>query len=568
MLRSPPKAEPGTAVDTTDAASLEALSAATVRALSGDPHWRWHGHALHDAARSLAQRRAQVDGVALRLRWSDPHLHLQSMPEGDVASAMFELLEQLRVESLVPSHWPGMHRNLQARFHAWARDFEASGKVETDGGVLWLAVVVMAWSRLGGQAIADDLADRIEATRGQVGQALGQALQGLRRCRHDQRDYIVHARAISTWVARATQEVTPVSARTPSATVRPRRGQGARWLPAPAFLAATADTGFDDADTIARPPASAPYRVFTTAHDREMLAQETVRPPQRQAWRASLDADLARSGLNLHRLVRLCRAWLTQPAHEGWEGAHDSGTLDNQRLAQWLAHPLAHTLFRQPRTVRRSECAVSVLLDCSGSMKGHAPSLSVWVDFLSRALDRAEVAHEVLGFSTRSWHGGRARRDWQRQGAPDHPGRLNEVLHLVFKPLAWDWRRSKPGLAVLRHAEMFREGITGEALWWAAERLRAHPARKRVLLVVSDGGPMDTATQAHNDEGYLDRHCQQVLAQLERANDIAVCALGVGAHVQGLYRHHLRLDPAAPPSDAQLQAIVGLLARACATTRY
>ncbi len=551
---------------------LEERCGAALRALSGDPRLQWSSQTLYrdtthvplaavhqqDVPPTQADQRALMDGVALRLLHSDAALHQTSQPHSDVARLVFEMLEQFRVESLAPEQWPGVRRNLIARFERWSEAFEASGLLETDLGLLLFTIAVTAWSRLGAHPIRDDVTDLMETTRANIMPTLGSAFHGLRQCRHAQALFIPHARAISDWVAAAIQDAQQAH---PQKTVSKRRsGFSLRLMaqqpPAPEWPAPEAGSSRSWQASGQR------YRVFTTAYDRQISAQELVRPAHLKQLRAELDDDLTQAGLNLTRLVRQLRHLLARPQEDDWRFAQDSGQIDGARLARLVANPLEQSVFRDPRVHPVADCAVTVLLDCSGSMKAHARQISMLVDTLARALDLAGIPNEVLGFSTGAWHGGRAMRDWQRAGAPPLPGRLNELLHLVFKPHDAHWRQCRLGIAALRRADLFREGFDGEAVSWASDRLRQRAVRRRILLVVSDGCPMDTATHQCNDPHYLDQHLKHVLLALQRQADVQVCALGVGLDLGGFYHHRLAIDVSAPLNDALLQAVVGLLGQA------
>ena len=194
-------------------------------------------------------------------------------------------------------------------------------------------------------------------------------------------------------------------------------------------------------------------------------------------------------------------------------------------------------------------------------MKTYARPLSLLLDVLGRALEMAGASVEILGFSTQAWNGGRARRRWQRAGQPQFPGRLNERLHIVFKDGARPWRHARHGIAALRKPDIFREGIDGEAVEWACQRLRAKAAQRRILLVISDGCPMDTATHQANDEHYLDQHLRQVLAAQERMGGMKVCALGVGLDLGVFYRQRLAVDLQHDLDEALLFSVAEMLCK-------
>ena len=195
-------------------------------------------------------------------------------------------------------------------------------------------------------------------------------------------------------------------------------------------------------------------------------------------------------------------------------------------------------------------------------MKQHMDKLAPLVDVLTRALDMAGVATEVLGYTTNTWNGGRVMRDWRRAGKPAQPGRLNELCHMVFKDSGQPWRRSKPGLAALLKADIFRECVDGEALRWAAGRLRAQDAERRMLVVLSDGSPMDGATVLANDTHYLDRDLQHSARLLEREASISLCAVGLGLDLSAYFARSTVLDLQNQTVAQAMGDVLGLLARA------
>lgn len=552
--------------------AAQAWGGPLLRAMAGDASLQWSGQTLYrgttpvvlaaahqsDVPAGLADQRGLLDGAGLRLRLSDATLHARHLPGDPVERLVFELLEQLRVESLAPAEWPGVRANLHGRFMHWSQAFADSGLTESSLGILLFTVALTAWSRLGGHEPPEALSDLAEATRAALAGPLGPQWALLRRHRHDQQAFIAPALAVSRWVGesvRAAQQEAPRGAAGPR-----RRGSFAlplhfesQGLDAPPVALS--------GDSRAWAGSAHRYRVFTRAHDREAQAAELVRAAQLAEFRAQMDEELARSGLHAGRLARHLQQRLAVPRHDGWQFGLEEGRLDASRLAQRVSDPQQRAIFRDelPRPV--SNAAVAILLDCSGSMKAHARPLSLLVDLLGRALSMAGVPVDILGFSTQAWNGGRARRDWQRAGQPGIPGRLNERLHIVFKDAARPWRHARHGIAALRRPDLFREGVDGEAVEWACERLLARPAQRRILLVISDGCPMDTATHQANDAHYLDQHLRQVVARHERAGDVQIRALGVGLDLGVFYRQRLAVDLGEPVDEALLRAVGDLLCR-------
>jgi len=546
------------------------LGGAVVRAITGNADLQWSGRTLyrgvdpvhlsaahqHDAVSTLGDHRALLDGAALRLRFSDAALHAAHAPRDDVERLVFELLEQCRCESLAPEGVMGLQRNLRERFERWANAFVSSGLTETSLGILLFTVALTGWTRLTGAELDDSMADLMESTRAGLVPEIGNDLNGIRAHRTDQARFIPHALAISRWVGQsvrgALDGVPPSAAQSKS-----RNGFALRLhfqsesTPPPPVAQIGANKHWLHSGQR--------YRIFTTAYDQEAEAASLIRPAVLSEFRSQMDREIAATGFNIPRLARRLQHRLSVLEREGWQFQQEEGHVDGSRLSQLICDPLDREIFQRERDTPKVNCAVSVLLDCSGSMKTHSASTSLLADVLGRALTMAGVATEILGFTTGSWTGGRAMKDWQRAGRPETPGRLNEQLHLVFKSAATPWRRARPGIAAIRRHELYREGIDGEAVDWAAQRLMRWPAQRRILLVISDGCPMDSATHQANDAHYLDQHLKQTVSRIERAGAITICGLGVGLDLGCFYRRRLAIDLHDGLDDSLLMAIVDLI---------
>lgn len=552
---------------------MEFWGGAMLRAFTGDASLQWSSQTLYcgtqpqvlpaphhlEVPAAVLDQRGLLDSVGLRLQLSDEGWHRKHLPADPVERMVFELLEQLRAESLVPDAWPGARENMRQRFLRWSQAFMDSGLTESSLGVLLFTVAITAWSRLTGHEIPGHMADQAEHTRLSMASELGSHWAMLRRTREQQQLFCESALAVSRWVGqavRAAQQEVPRGA-----TARKRRYNFALPLH---FESQSMDdmpvaqTG----DSRAWASSAQSYRVFTREFDREAKAAELVRQAQLAQFRAEMDEELARAGLlQVGRLARYLQSRLATLVRDGWNWAQEEGYLDASRLSLLVSDPQQTAIFKHEAHRPVTETAVTLLLDCSGSMKAYAKPLSLLLDVLGRSLEMAGVTVEILGFSTQSWNGGRARRQWQRAGQPDLPGRLNERLHIVFKDGARRWQQSRHGIAALRKPDIFREGIDGEAVEWACQRLLERPAKRRILMVISDGCPMDTATHQANDEHYLDQHLRQVLAAHERSGDVKICALGVGLDLGVFYRHRLAVELEPGIDEALLQSVAELLCR-------
>lgn len=302
------------------------------------------------------------------------------------------------------------------------------------------------------------------------------------------------------------------------------------------------------------------YRVFTDAFDTETPAATLVRAAVLQEYRERLDRRIEQQGLSVARLVRELNAVLATPVRDGWLHGQEEGYIDGRHLSQLITSPSERRLFRIEQHAPVSNSAVSFLIDCSGSMRQHIESVAILVDVMARALDQIGVTTEVLGFTTNAWNGGRAQKAWLRAGRPPHPGRLNETAHLVFKDSDTPWRRARPAIGALLKSDLFREGVDGEAVSWAAQRLVQRHDGRRLLLVISDGSPTDGATALANDTHYLDHHLCHVVAELQAQAEVEIYGIGVGLDLSPYYRHNRALDLSHSVTQAVLREIVAMLA--------
>ena len=557
---------------------VEELCAAAIRALSGQADLHFRGGRLHRGRQrlplyaphlhpSLAQDdfgsfRGAADGLALRLKWSDPDLHQRLCPAPPVERLVFDLLEQFRVESLVPPGMTGVVANLRHRHEAWSLGFHHAGHTNGARGLLLYTVAQVCRSRVCNEPVVEATEDLLESTRFAIVPLIGPSLARLRRTRFDQGDYSQAALTIAHQVADLLRQ----QGGDDDADKPDDRSVEAAERAAFSLLM-DLDAQVDDSLPTAATGASrvlagdgGRYRICTTAYDREAAAASLVRPAQLQAYREQLDARITRQQVNIPRLARALQALLARPQADGWDSGHETGLVDGRRLAQLVAVPTERRLFRAERQAPQADCVLTVLVDCSGSMKQHIETVAMLADVLMRALELAGVSAELLGHTTGAWNGGRAARDWQRAGRPPNPGRLNEWLKLVFKDADSRWRSSRQGIAAVLRGELFREGLDGEAVDWACRRLLARPEPRKLLLVISDGCPMDGATQLANDPYYLDNHLRDVVARHEQAAAIQIHGVGVGLDLSPFYSRSLALDLSAPPGNGVFGELLALLA--------
>ena len=552
------------------------LCAGVVRAFSGERDLHFRGQRLHRGRMALpwfaphlhpspdtddfASFRGVADGLALRLTASDAALHQSLRPEEPVERMLFEMLEQFRAEAMAPEAMVGMRHNLRHRHEEWSLAFHHSGLTDTARGLLLYAVAQICRARVNGEQVVEETEDMLEATRFALAPLIGHALAGLRKDRADQAAYAVHARAIARIVAAMLHEAGDGDSEAArDAHVDDKRSVFSLVADMDQEIVerfATAESGRSEV----LEGAGGAYRVFTDAYDREHDAATLARKEVLEGHREKLDRRIVAQGVNVARLARELRALLAVPERDGWDGAQEEGLIDGRRLAQLVASPTERRLFRIDRMEPIADCIVTFLIDCSGSMKEHAESVAMMVDVFARALEQAGVACEVLGFTTGAWNGGRPQREWVRAGRPPHPGRLNERCHIVFKAAAMPWRRARPAMAALLKADLFREGIDGEAIDWACTRLRQRDEARKLLLAISDGSPMDSATHLANDAHYLDHHLRDVIARQEQRGDIEIAGIGVGLDLSPYYSRSHVLDLANASGNAIFREVIELMA--------
>lgn len=539
--------------------AMRALCGAMVRALTGDADLQLRAQGLFRGHRRLplfaphlgadagcdshADSRGVSDGMALRLLYSDPAMHRSLAPADPVRRLVFELLEQLRVETLVPSDRPGMSRNLRQRFISWSLGFHHAGLTDTAFGILLYTLSQVSWARLNACQVIEETEDLIEATRAGIVPLIGRELAALKRDRHDQAAFAVSALSIAETIS--TLMAAAQGAGTPGEDAEAEDSDALSVLK---FLLDIEDGGDAGGAMVAKGRSGVPgraevgYRAFSTRYDRVMPAAALVRGALLRELRGRLDERVGAQTVNGPRLARQLMALFAQPERDGWQFGEEEGQVDGRRLAQLVCSPTERRVFRQTRLRPLPAASFSFLIDCSGSMKAHVEAIATLVDIFVRALDVAGIGSEVLGFTTGGWGGGRVHQDWLAQGRPANPGRLNELLHLVYKDADTPWRRARPAIAAMLKPDLFREGIDGEAVDWACARLLARPSARRILLVVSDGCPMDAATQLANDAMYLGRHLREVVERGEREGRVEIFGIGVGQDLSPYYSRCLTLD--------------------------
>uniref|UniRef100_UPI0026EAF068 cobaltochelatase subunit CobT n=1 Tax=Phenylobacterium aquaticum TaxID=1763816 RepID=UPI0026EAF068 len=282
---------------------------------------------------------------------------------------------------------------------------------------------------------------------------------------------------------------------------------------------------------------TATYKVFTTAHDEVVAAEELCEPEELSRLRAYLDQQLASLSSVVSRLANKLQRKLMAQQNRSWTFDLEEGILDVARLTRVIVDPTASLAFKEEEDTEFRDTVVTILIDNSGSMRGRPIMVAaVCADILARTLERCGVKTEILGFTTRAWKGGSSREDWLKAGKPAQPGRLNDLRHIIYKAADAPWRRARRNLGLMMREGLLKENIDGEALMWAHQRLIGRSEARRILMVISDGAPVDDSTLSVNSGHYLERHLREVITEIQDKSPVQLIAIGIGHDVTRYYR--------------------------------
>jgi cobaltochelatase CobT len=301
------------------------------------------------------------------------------------------------------------------------------------------------------------------------------------------------------------------------------------------------------------------YKVFSRANDEEIEAEELSNPEELERLRAFLDKELRNLSGAVARLANRLQRKLLAQQNRAWEFDLEEGTLDPARLPRIIIDPMAALSFKREQDTNFKDTVVTLLLDNSGSMRGRPIMVAACcADILARTLERCGVKVEILGFTTRAWKGGQSREAWLAAGKPAGPGRLNDLRHIIYKTADAPWRRSKRSLALMMREGLLKENIDGEALAWAHNRLLGRPEQRRILMMISDGAPVDDSTLSVNSGCYLERHLRQVIEEIETKSPVELIAIGIGHDVTRYYRRAVTITDPSELAGAMTDKLVEL----------
>ncbi|MEE9588012.1 MAG: cobaltochelatase subunit CobT [Hyphomicrobiaceae bacterium] len=547
----------------------------------------------------IAVLRGHADSLALKAACHDPKVHAKIAPQTGDARQLFEAVELARVEALGANRMPGMASNLSAKLVDQFRDGRYSAPREREDAPLSEALALIVRERLSGLKPPETTSGVVNAWRPWVEQKANRILDELTALADDQATFGHYLRELLKALdveldpldelgqsnedqdpdqesqegdAQGTDDGEGSAESDGSQDERFAEGEDGEETD----VAEVSDSDLIDIDSesleaaetkepwqpnasVLDSPEAFGYRVFSTAHDEETVAEELCMPEELERLRAFLDKELRGLQGAVARLANRLQRRLLAQQNRAWDFDLEEGILDAARLTRVVIDPMHPLSFKQERDTNFRDTVVTLLLDNSGSMRGRPIMVAACcADILARTLERCGVKVEILGFTTRAWKGGQAREAWLAAGKPAAPGRLNDLRHIIYKPADAPWRRSRRNLALMMREGLLKENIDGEALAWAHNRIMARPEQRRILMMISDGAPVDDSTLSVNSGSYLEQHLRQVIEEIETRSPVELLAIGIGHDVTRYYRRAVTITDPSELAGAMTDKLVEL----------
>jgi cobaltochelatase CobT len=527
----------------------------------------------------VAHVRGEADAQALKLRHHNAKVHASHMPGGDVAPALYDVLEQARCEAIGANRMAGVGENLAAAMDERYRRQGLHRVTERNDATMPEAVRLLARQRLTGAPPPPAARKLCELWEPVLKDKIGQALDELEKYVYDQDAYSEASRQlISDLDIDLGNEAPAESGDTEgddevdsddSQDEGEQDGEGSAEGAADAMADSTESMPGDDdggemmpddteGDMMPTPGSEEPgepgtpwrpqhdlsnvprepfYKAYTEAFDEVVAAEMLCDPEELARLRQLLDQQLGHLQGMIGKLANRLQRRLMAKQMRSWEFDLEEGLLDTSRLDRIVINPLHPLSFKIEHDMEFRDTMVSLLIDNSGSMRGRPITIAAMsADILARTLERCGVKVEILGFTTRAWKGGQAREKWIADGKPSNPGRLNDLRHIIYKAADAPWRRARKNLGLMLREGLLKENIDGEALLWAHNRLIGRPEQRQILMVISDGAPVDDSTLSVNPGNYLERHLRDVIEYIETRSNVELVAIGIGHDVTRYYR--------------------------------
>ncbi|MFS8146983.1 cobaltochelatase subunit CobT [Rhizobium sp. BR 249] len=552
-------------------------------------------------AHELAVTRGLGDSMALRLACHDEKVHATMAPQGSDARVIFDAVEQARVESIGTLRMEGVAANLRSMTEEKYSKANFTGIERQEDAPIGEAVAMMVREKLTGQRPPASAGKVLDLWRGFIEDKAGAELDTLSGAINDQQAFAKLVRNMLSAMEMAEeygddeseadnddqseqedqpsgdeqdQDEVDEDAGTDAAPVEDSEVSDEQMEDGETEGAEISDDdmmeeGEDDSETpgeTRRPntPFSdfnekVDYHVYTEEFDEIITAEELCDAAELERLRAFLDKQLAHLQGAVGRLANRLQRRLMAQQNRSWDFDLEEGYLDPARLQRIIIDPMQALSFKMERDTQFRDTVVTLLIDNSGSMRGRPITVAATcADILARTLERCGVKVEILGFTTKAWKGGQARETWLAGGKPQTPGRLNDLRHIIYKSADAPWRRARANLGLMMREGLLKENIDGEALIWAHNRLLARREQRRILMMISDGAPVDDSTLSVNPGNYLERHLRAVIEQIETRSPVELLAIGIGHDVTRYYRRAVTIVDADELAGAMTEQLASL----------
>ena len=544
--------------------------------------------------------RGTADALALKVKYHDGAMHAKYAPTEGIARDLYESMETARCEAMGARDMPGTAGNIDAKIEHEARGRGYDQITDASNAPLSVAAGYLVRHLATGRDMPPAAGNVMDLWKGYIEQNAGETLDNINDLLSDQQAFAKLARQViddlgygdqlgddpdaededqEDEAENSEEQEDPDSAgdddsQDDDSEASPEQSQEEQQDMSEAQVSMDEMAEDEMGDEMEMPEGEAPleppapqpvseadpdYTVFDSTFDEEIAAEDLAEPVELERLRAYLDQQLEPLKGAVSRLANKLQRRLQAQQNRSWEFDLEEGILDAGRLARVVANPTTPLSFKQEKDTEFRDTVVTLLLDNSGSMRGRPISIAaICADVLARTLERCNVKVEILGFTTRAWKGGQSRENWLNEGRPQQPGRLNDLRHIIYKSADAPWRRTRPNLGLMMKEGLLKENIDGEALEWAHRRMIGRPEVRKILMVISDGAPVDDSTLSVNPANYLEKHLRDVIAMVEKRKQVELLAIGIGHDVTRYYERAVTITDVEQLAGAMTEQLASL----------
>lgn len=538
----------------------------------------------------LACLRGTADKFALNTRFHDDAFHRSHRPQAGIAQDVFDCVEDARIASIGAYLMKGVQQNMNSELDEHCINQGFSTIDHQSQAPLGEAVGLYIREKMTGAEVPPSAKNILHFWRDHIEEKIGSDIENMSELIFDQEEFaalsrqIIHQLGLSDdWGQEESSSDDDVDEQLEDQENQPGDEASDQEMSTDADMSDAiegevptdmdasdmAEVEGEDDESGAPPdftgdkswmrPRESDYKSYTMDYDEVVFADELCEPAELDRLRGVLDKHLQNSQVVISKLANRLQRKLLAQQNRTWEFDLEEGMLDSSRLPNIIIDPFHPLAFKQEKDMDFRDTVVSLLIDSSGSMRGRSITIAAMcAEILGRTLERCTVKVEILGFTTRAWRGGQSRELWLQHGKPAEPGRLNDVRHIVYKAADMPWRRSRRNLGLMMREELLKENIDGEALLWAHNRIVSRPEDRKILMVISDGLPVDNSTLLVNPSNYLEQHLKYAIDQIENHSEVELVAIGIGHDVTHHYRRAVTITDAEQLGDAMIEQLVDL----------